>query len=700
MDSNNFANNQTGFTPSIKRKKKKSFLQKAKKFGKSGRFGKGKEIDRETYDYFLRVFEQLNHGFESDEEMKNVFVMNVFETTSNEEVSLCSNQLVSRVIERLIPLAPEKIQFRFMQCLADDLRIVAVDPFASHVLETLLLLATFRKCNTAPTNEQKSEIDYRRNWVIRVSKFMINNFEEFSQNIYASHLLRTCFQCLAGIRLDANVTRSRKSRDQQSTPNSQGTTTSTIEGNESQIFSELEKVNLFEPLILAVNKILASNTLEMVSVDTSSAVIQALVLVLGKTNIDEECKKLCGHLYDNVFKGKKLMVIKEEVEDDSSDPNNILHYESCCRLLETIIIASENLPKIQKKVRKILQENVLDWALHPVGNFALQKFLATCCEKETVEKWYESAFDENIEEILAAGNSGVVLALAQTLRRLQLKQAHFLVSLMKSLHCFDPPQNQLKFATLLAYLSTKESYDEAYQGSEASTHISVNLHGTLIIQELLHFNKPIKIVNSILDMDPNNLKTLLADPRGCHITDSFMNSSTIGEKSRDSLIKLLQGHLVSMGCSKHGSRTIDKLWEKASVKGRELIAQELSVQLPLLTSNNYGRFIAQNFCLSTFKRSKEEWKVYLKNQEKQKNMARDFLSEISGGKRKIEDKQGQENKKPKNEKDGDTKIGVGFIVDKTGNSSSLELSDGHVDKVESKKPKKKKEKAKSYLDDL
>merc|ERR1712012_716662 len=113
----------------------------------------------------------------------------------------------------------------------------------------------------------------------------------------------------------------------------------------------------------------------MVSVDTSSAVIQALVLVLGKTNIDDECKKLCGHLYDNVFKGKKLMAITEEVEDNSSDPNNILHYESCCRLLETIIIASENLPKIQKKVKKILQENILDWALHPVGNFALQKFL-------------------------------------------------------------------------------------------------------------------------------------------------------------------------------------------------------------------------------------------------------------------------------------------------------------------------------------
>ena len=150
MDLNNFSSDQTGFSSFTKKKKKKTFMQKAKKFGKSGRYGKGKEIDRETYDYFLRVLEQLNRGFESDEEMKDVFVINVFETTLNEEVSLCSNQLVSRVLERLIPLAPEKIQFRFMQVLADDLRIVAVDPFASHVLETLLLLATFVKSKASP----------------------------------------------------------------------------------------------------------------------------------------------------------------------------------------------------------------------------------------------------------------------------------------------------------------------------------------------------------------------------------------------------------------------------------------------------------------------------------------------------------------------------------------------------------------------
>ena len=45
---------------SFRRKKKKSFLSKAKKFGKSGRFGKGRQIDKDTYEYFLRILEQAS----------------------------------------------------------------------------------------------------------------------------------------------------------------------------------------------------------------------------------------------------------------------------------------------------------------------------------------------------------------------------------------------------------------------------------------------------------------------------------------------------------------------------------------------------------------------------------------------------------------------------------------------------------------
>lgn len=68
----------------------------------------------------------------------------------------------------------------------------------------------------------------------------------------------------------------------------------------------------------------------------------------------------------------------------------------------------------------------------------------------------------------------------------------------------------------------------------------LNLHGTLTIQLMLEFNKPIKIVNSILNMDGNELKNLFLNTMGSHIVDSFVTSAFVGEKSREKLVRKMK----------------------------------------------------------------------------------------------------------------------------------------------------------------
>ena len=38
----------------------------------------------------------------------------------------------------------------------------------------------------------------------------MNNLDEFAFDRYASHIIRTCLQCVAGVRVAANVARSKK----------------------------------------------------------------------------------------------------------------------------------------------------------------------------------------------------------------------------------------------------------------------------------------------------------------------------------------------------------------------------------------------------------------------------------------------------------------------------------------------------------
>ena len=51
-----------------KKKKGRSFLQKAKKFGRQGQRGRGTEIEQDQYDYLVRVLERWRQGFHTEEE--------------------------------------------------------------------------------------------------------------------------------------------------------------------------------------------------------------------------------------------------------------------------------------------------------------------------------------------------------------------------------------------------------------------------------------------------------------------------------------------------------------------------------------------------------------------------------------------------------------------------------------------------------
>ena len=105
------------------KKKPKSFLQKAKKFGKRCQFGRGRQIDKDTYDYFVRVMETISRGdfnSEEDKEDESIFVANVFSQTVDKECQLCGNQLVSRVLEKLLPKADKETRSRFRSAESMD----------------------------------------------------------------------------------------------------------------------------------------------------------------------------------------------------------------------------------------------------------------------------------------------------------------------------------------------------------------------------------------------------------------------------------------------------------------------------------------------------------------------------------------------------------------------------------------------------
>jgi len=71
-------------------------------------------------------------------------VDNVFKQLHGNEVNYCSNQVVSRVVDDLLPAASDHTVLNLIKHFESDLRPICCDQFASHVLQQLLHVAIYR----------------------------------------------------------------------------------------------------------------------------------------------------------------------------------------------------------------------------------------------------------------------------------------------------------------------------------------------------------------------------------------------------------------------------------------------------------------------------------------------------------------------------------------------------------------------------
>lgn len=106
---------------------------------------------------------------------------------------------------------------------------------------------------------------------------------------------------------------------------------------------------------------------------------------------------------------------------------------------------------------------------------------------------------------------------------------------MKCLNCLEPEERQQYFIVCMSKLTPYNT--ETSKSSDNLSKEKLSLQGTLMLQTMLDFNKPIKIVNSMLSMDTNTLKNLFSNSMGSHIVDSFVKSLFVGEKSREKLVR-------------------------------------------------------------------------------------------------------------------------------------------------------------------
>lgn len=510
------------------------------------------------------------------------------------------------VLEVLASHSSPDIFESFTTALMPSLRLLVNDPCASFVLESCLKVATLRallaksetiadESEEEPAGKRKkytkvsSSIEYNlktdikithkeycQKLVEKITAFLLNNLEDFLYENNANHLIRSCLLALSAILSQKNH------------------------------FNKIEYTNLKIQHGVVVpeswSEIVADFATRLTSwpqfpdlafVDSSSMVLQTLCQSLKNLDTkNDTLKKLI----------KTIMKKSFQDEDETDDPEDFKAFSSpaSLHLLESMMESCDE-KMLNKIYKKYYKAKFVEMSESPNLNFAVQRLIDAVTDKETFEEIFNILTPE-FTKLFQIGHTGVVFSLCKACQRLGVKQGQFIQSLLKSLEC--GAEKATKCILPIVALTPLNTLEE-------NKEVVVSLHGSLILQNIFQFNKPIKIVQCLLDMKPQDIANIFCDQKGSRIADAYLESKYIGEKSREKLIKHLEGMYLKMALSKSGSHVLEKFYKQSSDAHKEVIAKELSERVNQLNGCVSGRIINYKFSVETYARNPNQWRSFL-----------------------------------------------------------------------------------------
>uniref|UniRef100_A0A2P2I313 Nucleolar protein 9-like n=1 Tax=Hirondellea gigas TaxID=1518452 RepID=A0A2P2I313_9CRUS len=578
------------------------------------------------------------------------------------------NQIISKMLDRFLPQASVSSLQHIMSILSKDLWAMCTDQFASHVLQTVLVItirliqADVKKlkyvddkmCNVAVTDEEKQNL---KEFITKVSKYCNNNLNDFICETYASHIIRTLLEVLSGVVITSGATGKETSR----TPGGGWKTTygrHQLKTDASTTIVVPEELRHLLPMV--ANRLQQVADLpSIISTECGSAVYQAALQVLRPNHMDALCLPLIQHLLTHAFCGLQHEDQSDEYnsqlcngqEEQSVHP--VFTNNATARLLEAVVQCSSGTELLVSIYSSYFEGKLDSLVQHRTAHFAVRSLLDAWTDRETFEG-VSDAVSKVVCGALSQQHNSVVLSWVQACRRLNTQQGKCCLALLEALECSKTEEREKMCSPCLIHLMPHDQYLSSLAGSRDKP--KVTLHGALILQEIFNFKKPIKFVKSLLDMAVGDLVLLFCDPRGSHIADAFCSSQHIGEKSRGKIICRIENEAVALALSKHGSRSLEAFWAVSCSASRTIMCQRLADGTARLKGNEFGTIIYSKFNVRLFssRTNKEDWAKAEQakiNKRRKLQELLDFKGDASGGSESPAKKKKKKQSRPEEEDD-------------------------------------------------
>ncbi|XP_069735320.1 nucleolar protein 9 [Phaenicophaeus curvirostris] len=524
-------------------------------------------LDPETAEYFRRALETLEEGLSPAE--LALFAPNVLAEAVSAMPEAALDAWGSRVLQALVPRAPLGTLGRLLSPLVSGgLGGPPGHPLGARVLEAALgrvLPALWEE-----EEEEEEEEEAARNVVVeavgQLAAAVRDDLVAFAQHPAGSFVVRVLLQVLGGEPEAGAAQVGSRPKDEGAWPKDKGAWPKDKGAWPKDKGAWLPPS--FPPLLDQLAQAFEAHLPSLRAPAAASLCLQVALQVLHLSRPDT-CARLCDAIVGG--SGGSLLLGLQDPEGS--------------RLLEAAVRVAE--PPVLRRLFLQLRGNLRALARHRVANHGLQRLLER--GPEDVIQGVLSELGPALSEPLARGHPGVLTALMGACRRFLPLQQEALRSLLQAFGCWEPPERR---QSCLGPLATLRPLGDT-EGTDPEAALSATgLHGSLLLQHLLHFGDPGPILRALVALSPSALVALAQSPPGSHVWDALLASPAVPARTRRRLLRKLEGHYLSLARHRNGSRVLDAVWAAAPGVTRSSIARELAPQRQALLRDPHGRSIA------------------------------------------------------------------------------------------------------------
>lgn len=590
-------------------------------------------VDANEIDYFKQAESTLNaNTFESDEE-RNGFIRSVLEESRGKELKLVTNQICSKLMERLVLFASDRQLKHIFHQFLGHFPALSHHKYSSHVVETLLVrsaaliekeLANDYQAEDAADGEDNEEDKFIASTSIE-SMFtqMLSQLQPYwstmIQHQYASHVMRLILLILSAKELPSStmansVLRSKKSK----------VARKMIEIKDNDDFNRAFEVppsfrDELRRVISAVTSNLDTKSARELAIHkVASPVVQLIIRVEGI--IDRE--RTMWHL---------IFLPEKEGKDAKEEAfvEYLLSDSIGSHFLDAVIKNDgARMRYIERLYKLYMKDRILKLAKRSTtGVYVIQALLLKLKPGEV-----EHIMDEIIPQLSS------LISISEN-QNIDLGKAIIEASISRYNYRRDQLLEQL-------FLKFAPNYNREEPSDTTTTELFENIlqltgstlgntrddwptaeerRRALFLEKLMEYDYSFVVcvwLNCIA-LSPEKFTQMCCHGVFSHVIEGALvvKPADEGEPEdtviwRKKFLNIFQGKVCALACNAYGSHIVDKLWTFTVLLPlyKDRVGSELASESHKVKESTYGRLVWKNWSMELFSRKKFDWKSLVKAQ--------------------------------------------------------------------------------------